>query len=99
MACSKRITALLNLYCISGTAQALLLTTTDAVLQRLKAACNEAIGVLVARTGQTSTIWDRLLAAVVVAPSMQDDSAVGQYDISYQLAEIEVPSVETFLLD
>jgi len=59
-------------------------------LQKLKAACNEAIGVLVAATGQTSAIWERLQAAVVVAPSMQDDTAVGQYDISYQLAEIEV---------
>ena len=59
-------------------------------MQKLKAACNEAIGVLVAATGQTSAIWDRLQAAVVVAPSMQDDTAVGQYDISYQLAEIEV---------
>jgi len=46
--------------------------------------------VLVAATGQTSAIWERLQAAVVVAPSMQDDTAVGQYDISYQLAEIEV---------
>lgn len=98
MACGKRITALLNLCCLPGTAQALVLITTYAMLQRLKAACNEAIGVLVARTGQTSTIWDRLLAAVVVAPSMQDDSAVGQYDISYQLAEIEVLSIENFLL-
>ncbi len=60
------------------------------MLQKLKAACNEAIGVLVTATGQTSAIWDRLQAAVVVAPSTQDDSAVGQYDISYQLAEIEV---------
>ncbi|KAL0044481.1 hypothetical protein WJX82_009054 [Trebouxia sp. C0006] len=59
------------------------------VPQKLKAACNEAIGVLVAATGQTSAIWERLQAAVVVAPSMQDDTAVGQYDISYQLAEIE----------
>jgi len=59
-------------------------------LQKLKAACNEAIGVLVAATGHTSAIWERLQAAVVVAPSMQDDTAVGQYDISYQLAEIEV---------
>lgn len=47
---------------------------------------------LVVATGQTSAIWDRLQAAVVVAPSMQDDTAVGQYDISYQLAEIEVRS-------
>ena len=60
------------------------------MLQKLKAACNEAIGVLVAATGQTSAVWERLQAAVVVAPSMQDDTAVGQYDISYQLAEIEV---------
>ena len=60
------------------------------MLQKLKAACNEAISVLVAATGQTSAIWERLQAAVVVAPSMQDDTAVGQYDISYQLAEIEV---------
>ena len=45
---------------------------------------------LVAATGQTSAVWERLQAAVVVAPSMQDDTAVGQYDISYQLAEIEV---------
>ena len=59
-------------------------------MQKLKAACNEALGVLVAATDQTSAIWERLQAAVVVAPSMQDDSAVGQYDISYQLAEIEV---------
>ena len=60
------------------------------LLQALKAACNEAIQVLVSRTGQTAAIWDRLMAAIVVAPAAQNDSAVGQYDISYQLAEIEV---------
>ena len=60
------------------------------MLQALKAACNEAIGVLVARTGQAAAIWDRLLAAVVVAPAAQTDSAIVKYDISYQLAEIEV---------
>ncbi|DBA92469.1 TPA: hypothetical protein ACH3X1_002702 [Trebouxia sp. C0004] len=59
------------------------------VPQKLKAACNEAIGVLVAATGHVSAMWDRLQAAVVVTPGMQVDSAVGQYDISYQLAEIE----------
>ncbi len=66
------------------------------LLQKLKAACNEAIGVLVAATGQASAIWERLQAAVVVAPSMQVDTAVGQYDISYQLAEIEVMTLIVF---
>lgn len=59
-------------------------------VQALKAACDEAIAVLVSRTGQASAIWERLLAAVVVAPSMSDDPSTGRYDVSYQLAEIEV---------
>ncbi|KAL3148728.1 hypothetical protein ABBQ38_014140 [Trebouxia sp. C0009 RCD-2024] len=59
------------------------------VPQALKAGCDEAIAVLVSRTGQASAIWERLLAAVVVAPSMSDDPSTGRYDISYQLAEIE----------
>lgn len=59
-------------------------------MQALKAACNEAIGVLVSRTSHASAIWERLLAAVVVAPSARDDPSTGRYDISYQLAEIEV---------
>ena len=59
-------------------------------MQALKAACNEAIGVLVSRTSHASAIWDRLLAVVVVAPSARDDPSTGRYDISYQLAEIEV---------
>lgn len=59
-------------------------------VQALKAGCDEAIAVLVSRTGQASAIWERLLAAVVVAPSMSDDPSTGRYDISYQLAEIEV---------
>ena len=59
-------------------------------LQALKAACNEALSVIVARGGQVGPMWDRLLAAVVVTPDSHDDSAVSQYDISYQLNEIEV---------
>lgn len=59
-------------------------------VQALKAACDDAIAVLVSRTGQASAMWERLLAAVVVAPSMSDDPSTGRYDISYQLAEIEV---------
>lgn len=71
--------------------------TTNSVFQALKAACNEAVAVLVSQTGQTAAIWDRLLAAVVVAPTAQDGSAVGQYDISYQLAEIEVGPTKALL--
>lgn len=71
--------------------------TTNSVFQALKAACNEAVAVLVSQTGQTAAIWDRLLAAVVVAPTAQDGSAVGQYDISYQLAEIEVGPAKALL--
>lgn len=59
-------------------------------MQALKAACDEAIAVLVSRTGQASAIWERLLAAVVVALSIPDDPSTARYDISYQLAEIEV---------
>ena len=59
-------------------------------MQALKAACDEAIAVVVSRTGQTSAIWERLLAAVVVEPNIHDDPSTGRYDISYQLAEIEV---------
>ena len=59
-------------------------------MQALKAACDEAIAVLVSRTGQASATWERLLAAVVVEPSVHDDPSTGRYDISYQLAEIEV---------
>ena len=59
-------------------------------MQALKAACDEAITVVVSRTGQASSIWERLLAAVVVEPNIHDDPSTGRYDISYQLAEIEV---------
>ena len=59
-------------------------------MQALKAACGEAIMVLVSRTGQASAIWERLLAAVVVEPNIHDDPSTGRYDISYQLAEVEV---------
>lgn len=45
---------------------------------------------MVARGGQAGAMWERLLAAVVVMPDSQDDAAVSQYDISYQLNEIEV---------
>ena len=37
------------------------------------------------------------MAAIVVAPNAQNDSAVGQYDISYQLAEIEVKCLHVAL--
>lgn len=63
---------------------------TAVLLQTLKAACDEAISVMVARGGQAGAMWERLLAAVVVMPDSQDDAAVSQYDISYQLNEIEV---------
>ena len=59
-------------------------------LQALKAACDEALSVIVARGGQVGPIWERLIAAVVVTPDSHDNSAVSQYDISYQLNEIEV---------
>lgn len=59
-------------------------------MQALKAACDEALAVLVSRTGQASAMWERLLAAMVVQPNIHDDPSTGRYDISYQLAEIEV---------
>lgn len=59
-------------------------------MQALKAGCDDAIAVLVARTGQASAIWERLLAAVVVEPNIHDDPSTGRYDISYQLVEVEV---------
>lgn len=50
---------------------------------------------MVARGGQAGAMWDRLLAAVVVTPDSQDDAAVSQYDISYQLNEIEASAACT----
>ena len=50
---------------------------------------------MVARGGQAGAMWERLLAAVVVTPDAQDDAAVSQYDISYQLNEIEASAACT----
>jgi hypothetical protein len=60
------------------------------VPQKLKAALDEAIGSLARRSDVTTALWERLLAAVVVAPISAEATAVPRYDLTYQLNEIEV---------
>ncbi|KAL4853554.1 Nuclear pore complex protein NUP205 [Chlorella vulgaris] len=59
------------------------------VPQELKAALDEAIGSLARRSDVTTALWERLLAAVVVAPISAEATAVPRYDLTYQLNEIE----------
>ncbi|KAL4441042.1 hypothetical protein ABPG77_010473 [Micractinium sp. CCAP 211/92] len=59
------------------------------VPQELKAALDEAIASLARRPDLAAALWERLVAAVVVAPASADNPAVPRYDLSYQLNEIE----------
>ncbi|KAL4457392.1 hypothetical protein ABPG75_012257 [Micractinium tetrahymenae] len=59
------------------------------VPQELKAALDEAIAALARRPDLAAALWERLVAAVVVAPASTDNPAVPRYDLSYQLNEIE----------
>lgn len=59
-------------------------------MQELKAALDEAIASLARRPDLAAALWERLVAAVVVAPASADSPAVPRYDLSYQLNEIEV---------
>ena len=58
--------------------------------QELKAALDEAIAALARRPDLAAALWERLAAAVVVAPATAETAAVPRYDLSYQLNEIEV---------
>ena len=61
------------------------------VTQELKAALDEGIAALARRPDLAAALWERLVAAVVVAPpSGPDAAAVPRYDLTYQLNEIEV---------
>ncbi len=63
-------------------------------MQELKAALDEAIASLARRPDLAAALWERLVAAVVVAPASADNPAVPRYDLSYQLNEIEVRAGE-----
>lgn len=63
------------------------------VPQELKAALDGAIAAAACRADVAAALWERLLAAVVVAPIAEPGLAVPRYDLSYQLNEIEVRCV------
>lgn len=59
------------------------------VPQDLKAATDRAIAALCRSPELSSTLWERLVAAVVVAPLAPDQISLPRYDLTYQLNEIE----------
>ena len=62
------------------------------MLQRLKAALDDALASFVRRPENVAQLWDRLVHSVVVQPrSLHESSgALPRADITYQLNEIEV---------
>ena len=64
----------------------------SSVLQRLKAALDDALASFVRRPENVAQLWDRLVHSVVVQPrSLHESSgALPRADITYQLNEIEV---------
>lgn len=59
--------------------------------QELKAALDDAIASLARHPDLAAALWERLGAAVVVAPAAAGEAAsVPRYDLTYQINEIEV---------
>lgn len=60
------------------------------LLQKLKAALDDALTSFARRPDDVAALWDRLVQSVVVQPRRLHDTSLPRADITYQLNEIEV---------